>query len=222
MCFGDLYCGPALDPRSYPHNATLSVVVSLFRLLCNSGGAAWGGLTSETTVQLAHNASADTLQTALEELGNVGAVSVERVRALPRENGGGGSYLITFLGSSYSDIVDSMNGYMSLSISAETSLYGTMADAAVEVVYPGSQWGGEFALSFGEVEGEALAFDAQPEEVQEAIEALAVSAGAGEDDNVEVWRETLESGYRWLVTFSGGYLDGNIDLLKVSTCDGLY
>lgn len=174
---------------------------------------------SETTVQLAHNASADEIQTALEDLDNVGPVSVERIRALPRQSGGGGSYLITFLGSSYTDIADSMSGFLTLSVSAETSLYGTMADAAVEVVYPGSRWGGEFALSFGGIEGEALAFDAQPEEVQEAVEALAASAGAGEDGSVNVWRETLESGYRWLVSFSGGYLDGDIDLLEVRACD---
>lgn len=210
---GDGICSTVLvenSAGSVPISGTFTLTVT------NSGEMSeedvfWGE-SSQSTVQLAHNASAADLQAALEDLEGVAAVAVERTKALPQEMGGGGSYLITFSGSS-SAIAAPTSG-LSLGVSAD-NLNGTRVGATVRVVYPGSRWGGEFALSLGGLEGPALSFDAQPEEVQGVIATLATSVGSGGEGNVEVWRETVDSGFRWAVAFSGGCLDGDIDLLKV-------
>lgn len=175
---------------------------------------AWGSA-AETTAYLDFNATAAEVQAALEALSGVAAVDVELVNSLPSGNrGGGSSYLVTFSGASGAT---SPMGGLSLAVSS-AGLLGTGADATVREVYPGSRWGGEFALSIGGLEGSSLPFDAKAEEVQEAVSALVDIAhgGSGEDgQSVEVWREDLEAGFRWVVAFSGGLSDGDIDLMEV-------
>lgn len=210
---GDGICSTVLVEKSaggVPISGTFTLTVTNFAQTSEED-VVWGE-SSQSTVKLAHNTSAAYLQAALEDLEGVAAVVVERNSALPQESGGGGSYLITFTGSS-STIAAPTSG-LSLSVSAD-NLKGTNVGATVRVVSPGSRWGGEFALSLGVLEGPALSFDAQPEEVQYAIETLATSTGSDREGSVEVWRETVYSGFRWAVAFSGGYLDGDIDLLEV-------
>lgn len=174
---------------------------------------AWGEA-AETTVFLDFDATAAEVQAALEALTGVGAVDVELVNSLPSDSrGGGSSYLVTFPGAPGAT---SPMGGLSLAASS-AGLFGTRAEATVREVYPGSRWGGEFALSIGGLEGSPLPFDANAEEVQEAVSTLVTSAhgGDGDADSVEVWREDLETGFRWVVEFSGGRSDGDIDLMEV-------
>lgn len=175
---------------------------------------AWGEAT-ETTAYLDFDATAAEVQAALEALAGVAAVNVELVNSLPSGNlGGGSSYLVTFLGAPGAS---SPMGGLSLAASS-TGLFGTGANAAVREVYPGSRWGGEFTLSIGGLEGSPLPFDAKAEQVLEAVSALVAAAhgGGGEDtDSVEVWREDLEAGFRWVVAFSGGLAGGDVDLMEV-------
>lgn len=175
---------------------------------------AWGNA-AETTVFLNFDATVAEIKAALEALTGVAAVDVGLVNSLPSGSlGGGSSYLITFLGAS--GATSPLGGWY-LTASSD-GLFGTGADATVREVYPGSRWGGEFALSIGGLEGSPLPFDANAEEVQEAVSALVTAAhgGGGEDtDGVEVWREDLEAGFRWVVAFSGGLADGDIDRMEV-------
>lgn len=174
---------------------------------------AWAGA-AETTTYLDYNATAAEVRAALEALPGVAAAEVELVNSITSGNrDGGSSYLVTFLGASGAR---SPVGGLSLAASA-TGLNGTGAGATVREVEPGSRWGGEFALSIGGLESSPVTFDAHVEEVQEAIGALVDSAGGGEDGgSIEVWREDLEAGFRWVVAFSGGNLDGDIGLMEVS------
>ena len=176
---------------------------------------AWAG-TTEITADLSYDATAAEIQAALEALPNVAAADVELVNSLPNQNqGGGSSYLVTFPGASGAT---SPMGGLSLTASA-AGLEGTGAGAAVREVYPGSRWGGEFTLSFGGLEGSTLPFDANAEEVQEAVSALVASAsgdGAEDGHSIQVLREELDAGFRWAVEFSGGNADGDIDLMEVS------
>lgn len=174
---------------------------------------AWGTAV-ETTAFLDHNATATEVRTALEALSSVAVADVELINVLPSGNGSAGStYLVTFTGASGAT---SPIGGLSLTTSA-AGLNGTGAETTVGEVHPGSRWGGEFALSIGGLEGSALPFDARAEEIQEAVSAILASASGGNDGNrVEVWREDYEVGFRWIVAFSGGDLDGDIDLMEVS------
>lgn len=171
---------------------------------------------AETTADLSYDATAAEVKAALEALPSVAAADVELVNSLPNDNrGGGSSYLVTFPGA-YG--ATSPVGGLSLTASA-AGLDGTGASATVSEVYSGSRWGGEFALSFGGLEGSALPFDANAEEVQEAVSALvALASGVGVEDgrSVEVWREESNIGFRWAVEFSGEDVDGDIDLMEVS------
>lgn len=166
----------------------------------------WGF--SQATVHLAYNATAGEVQAALEAQDGVGAVEVDLSRSLPGGGGGGGAYLITFTGAA------APVGGIYLEVSAG-GLNGTRAGAAVREVYPGSRWGGEFALSLGGLEGAALAFDADAEEVRAAIEALTIASGS-QTGRVDVLREEVEAGFRWAVAFSEGDLDCDLDLMEVS------
>lgn len=169
---------------------------------------------AETTAYLDYNATAAEVRAALEALPGVAAAEVELVTSITSGyRDGGSSYLVTFPGASGAQ---SPMGGLSLAASA-TALNGTGAAVTVREVEPGSRWGGEFALSIGGLESSAVAFDAHAEEVQGAIAALVDSAGGGEDGgSIEVWREDMEVGFRWVVAFSGGGLDGDIDLMEVS------
>lgn len=174
---------------------------------------AWAGAAG-TTAYLDYNVTAAEFRAALEALPGVAAADVELVDSITSGNrNGGSSYLVTFPGASGAK---SPMGGLSLAASA-TGLNGTGAGATVREVQPGSRWGGEFALFIGGLESSALPFDAHAEEVQEAIAALVDFAGGGEDGGtIEVWREDLETGFRWAVAFSGGNLNGDIDLMVVS------
>lgn len=173
------------------------------------------GTAAETTAYLDFDATAAEVQAALEALAGVAAVDVELVNSMPSGYRGGGSfYLVTFLGASGAT---SPMGGLALAASS-AGLSGTAADATVREVYPGSQWGGEFALSIGGLEGSAVPFDANAEELQEAVSslvALAYGGGGNDTDSVEVWREDLEAGFRWVVAFSGGISGGDVDLMEV-------
>ncbi|CAM9254235.1 unnamed protein product, partial [Hapterophycus canaliculatus] len=173
-------------------------------------------VTSSITTFLDFNATAAQVRESLEALTGVAAAEVELVDSLlSGDRGGGSTYLVTFPGALG---VSSPPGGLSLTAST-MGLNGTGADATVREVYQGSRWGGEFALSIGGLEGSAVPFDARAEEMQEAINALVVSAnGDGGDDGgvVEVWREDLEAGFRWAVAFSGGSLDEDIELMSVA------
>lgn len=173
---------------------------------------AWGTAV-ETTAFLDHNATATEVRTVLEALSSVAAADVELVNFLPSGNGSAGStYLVTFTGASGAA---SPIGGLSLTASA-AGLNGTGAETTVGEVHPGSRWGGEFALSIGGLEGSALPFDARAEDMQEAVSALLASAGGENDENsVEVWREDYEAGFRWIAAFSGGDLDGDVNLMEV-------
>ncbi len=183
--------------------------------IANVDDTAWAGA-AETTADLTYDATAAEVKAALEALSGVAAADVELVNSLPNDNrGGGSSYLVTFPGA-YG--ATSPVGGLTLTASA-AGLDGTGASATVREVYPGSRWGGEFTLSFGGLEGSALPFDANAEEVQEAVSSLvALASGDGAEDgrSVEVWREESDVGFRWAVEFSGGDLDGDIDLMEVS------
>lgn len=169
------------------------------------------GQTSETTAPLAFNATASQVQAALEALGGVAIADVELVESLPGSRGGGSTYLVTFPGA-----LGATSPLGGLSMTASSvGLNGTRVDATVREIYPGSRWGGEFALSVGGQQGSSLPFDARAEELQEAISSLISSVG-GKDGVITVQREEVEAGFRWAVTFSGGDLSGNIDLMEVS------
>lgn len=166
--------------------------------------------TSETTASLAFNATASQVRAALEALGGVATANVELLESLPGSRGGGSTYLVTFPGASGAT---SPLGGLSLTASS-VDLNGTRVGATVREVYPGSRWGGEFALSVGGQQGSSLPFDARAEEVRETISTLISSVG-GEAGVVTVQREESEAGFRWAVTFSGGDVGGNVDLMEV-------
>lgn len=166
---------------------------------------------SETTTPLSYKATSADVQAALEGLGVVAAAEVELVNSLPNSRGGGSTFFVTFTGATGES---SPMGGPSLSVSA-MELKGTGVDAVVREVYPGSRWGGEFALSIGVLdESPTLPFDASAEEVRKAVEALVLSAG-GKEGSVTVKREKVKAGFRWAVTFSDGDPNGNNDLLEV-------
>lgn len=167
----------------------------------------------ESTAYLPVNATSSEVQEALEALPGVASAKVEIVYSLlDGDRSGGIAYLVTFPGATG---VTSPMGGVSLTASG-IDLNGTEAAVTVREVYPGSRHGGEFALSFGGIEGSALPFDADTEEVKGAIDALVVSVG-GEAGGVGVWREEVEAGFRWAVAFSGTNLDGDVDLMQVSS-----
>lgn len=168
--------------------------------------------TSKTTAYLTYNATSAEVQAALEGLDDVATADVELINSLSGSRGGGSTYLITFPGASGST---SIMGGLSLTASA-AGLNGTGMSATVREVYPGSRWGGEFALSVGGLESSALQFDADAEDVREAVDALVSSAG-GKEGEVAVWREEIDAGFRWAVAFSAGDLDGDIDLMEVGS-----
>lgn len=167
--------------------------------------------TPETTAPLAFNATASQVRAALEALGGVAIADVELVQSLPGSRGGGSIYLVTFPGAS--GATSPLGGLFMTASSV--GLNGTRVGATVREVYPGSRWGGEFALSLGGQQGPSLPFDARAEELQEAMSTL-ISYVGGEAGVVTVQREEIEAGFRWAVTFSGGDLGGNIDLMEVS------
>lgn len=167
--------------------------------------------TSATTTRLSYNATSADVRGALEGLGVVAAAEVELINSLPDSRGGGSTFLVTFTGATGAT---SPMGGPSLSVSA-IELNGTRVDAAVREVYPGSRWGGEFALSIdGLDESPTLPFDASAEEVRNAVDSLVLSASRKEG-SVTVQREEVKAGFRWAVTFSGGDLNGKIDLMEV-------
>lgn len=172
--------------------------------------AYWGR--PENTAYLPFNATSSEIEEALEALSGVATAEVEIAYSL-LEGGrcGGIAYLVTFPGATGAT---SPLGGISLTASGN-GLNGTGAAVTVHEVYPGSRHGGEFALSFGGIEGSVLAFDADTEEVRRVIDALVVSVGGGEG-GVDVWREEVEAGFRWAVAFSGIDLDGDVDLIEVS------
>lgn len=179
-----------------------------------SDDTAWGEA-AETTTYLDFDATPAEVQAALEALTGVAAVDVELVNSLPSSSlGGGSSFLVTFLGAT--GATSPIGGLSLAALSA--GLFGTGAETKVREVYPGSRWGGEFALSIGGLEGSSLPFDAEAEGLQEAVSALVAAAHGGDaedTDSVEVWREDSEAGFRWVVAFAGGLSDGDIDLMEV-------
>lgn len=170
--------------------------------------AAWGA--SEITINLAYNSTATEVQTALQELSGVAVADVELINSLSEGRSGGSTYLIAFPGATGAT---SPMGGVSLTAS-EAGLDGTGVRATVREVHPGSRWGGEFALSIGGLEGSRLPFDADAEKVREDISNLIYFTG-GEGGKVDVWRDEVEAGFRWAVAFSGGDLDGDMDLMEV-------
>ena len=165
---------------------------------------------AETTTPLAYNATSVEVQAALERLGTVSAADVELIKSLSGSRGGGSAFQVTFKGATGAA---SPMGGISMSISA-IRLNGTRVHAAIREVHPGSRWGGEFALSFAQLEGQALPFNADAEQVREIIDTFVSSAGRDEG-GVTVSREEVEAGFRWAVTFPAEDLKGNIDLMEV-------
>lgn len=165
---------------------------------------------SETTALLAYNSTAADVRRALEGLDGIAKAEVQLIHSLSTNLGSGGTYVVTFPGAL---TLNSPMGGLSLTASA-SGLNGTMATAVVREIYSGSQWGGEFALAIGGLEGLPLRFDAGVDKVRYAVDDLLLSAG-GKKREVDVWREEVEAGFRWMIAFSRGDVDGDISLIKV-------
>lgn len=204
------------DSGGLPLSGTFSLTVSnsYSKEETDLNEAYWGK--PENTAYLPFNATSSEVKEALEALSGVATAKVEIAYSLlDGDRGGGIGYIVTFPGVTGAT---SPMGGIALTASGN-GLNGTGAAVTVREVYPGSRHGGEFALSFGGIEGSALPFDADTEEVRGVIDALVVSVGGGEG-GVDVWREEVEAGFRWAVAFSGINLDGDVDLIKVSSVCG--
>lgn len=163
----------------------------------------------EASVDLPYNATGAEVQNALEALALIPSVRVERCCSLPGGEGGG-VYRITFSGGAKAY---GSSGETLLAISAG-GLRGTGANVSIRDIHPGSRWGGQFALSLGGVEGSALEFDADAEQVREVVENLVLSAG-GPEGSSHVWREATEFGYRWAVVFDYDSSASGVNLMEV-------
>lgn len=177
-------------------------------------GVLWGR--AEATVNLTYNATAAEVRGALEAINTPPALGVELMYSLPG-GVGGSTYLLTFPRAS--GATSSRSGVL-LGVSMP-GLKGTGASVSVREVHPGSRWGGKFALSLGGVKGPALPFDADADEVREAVEYLILSI-SNKTMSLDVWKEDVQSGHRWAVVFSGDGLGGDIDTMKVRSGTAMF
>ena len=165
----------------------------------------------QTTANIAYNATAGTVQTALEGLVNIGAGQVSVAGSA------GGPWTVTFTGTLAGTNVVEMTGtdvdMPGGSVSVATTVPGVVAVDEVQLVTLATATGGTFTLTFGGDTTSALAFNASSATVDAALEAL-TSIGAG---NIAV---TGSAGGPYTCTF-GGTLAGTDVALMTASAAGL-
>ena len=153
-----------------------------------TGGTFTLSFGGQTTSALAYNASAATVQAALQALSSIGAGNATVTTAVS------GSYAVTLTGTlaSSAQLITATSSLVPASSSTLT--YTGTAD--IQVVTLGSPTGGTFTLSFGGQTTSALAYNASAATVQTAFLSLS-SVGSG---NATV---TGSAGGPYTVTFTG-------------------
>ena len=168
---------------------------------------AFGGVTSAA---IAFNATAATVQTALEAMASIGAGNVAVTGTTPTASGG--VLTLTFqnlLG--YADVplatlgVGSLTGNSASAITLATA--GTSSNQGTStllgVTIGGTSLGGTFTLTYGGVTSAAIAYNATNAQVQAALDAMS-SLGVGSAIVLPATASTLgASGGTFLVQFAG-------------------
>ena len=161
------------------------------------GGSPTGGTftltySGQTTGTIAYNASAATVDTALEALSNIGSGDVSVTGS------DGGPWTVEFTGA----LADTD---VALLTADASSLVGTNEQ---QIITLGTVTGGTFTLTFdGQTTGN-IAYNASAATVESALEALS-NIGAGEATT------TGSAGGPWTVTFSGALAGTDVDTITV-------
>lgn len=162
----------------------------------------------QTTAGIAHNASAATVQSALEALSNIAAGDVEVTGSA------GGPWTVEFKQAYANTNVALMTGDGSLltkaagayTVSVQTLVDGVPGwNEKQRITIPSSTSGGTFTLSYNGTASAAIAYNANAATVQAALEAIA-GIGAGQ---VSVTGDTPS----WVVEFTGTLARQNVSLL---------
>jgi len=162
------------------------------------GGSPTGGTftltySGQTTGNIAYNASASAVDTALEALSNIGTGDV----AVTGSNGG--PYTVEFTGALAATDV-------ALLTANASGLIGTNEE---QIISLGTVTGGTFTLTFdGQTTGN-IAYNADAATVEAALEALS-NIGAGEATT------TGSAGGPWTVTFSGALAGTDVATITVN------
>lgn len=173
-----------------------------------TGGTFTLTFSGQTTAGIAYNASAGTVQTALEALSNIAPGDVAITGSA------GGPYTCTF-GGVYAGVdVSQMTG-SGASLTGGTVTVATTQDSVAgineveRVKITGTATGGTFKLIFnGETTG-TIAYNASPATVQTALEGLATPVPG--DFSV-----TGGDGGPWTVEFKGNYAATNVDAMTTT------
>ena len=167
------------------------------------------GGSREVSGEIAHDAEAATVRTALARLRNVGSGNVAVTRSGP-DNAGGFEWHVTFAATL---------GNLDL-MSVDDSLTPAGTKVSVHAGQEATTIGGTFRLAFaGGVTG-ALAFDASAREVEDQLEAL-----PGVSDVYVAREQGLEGdvpgghpgSYAWIITFAGAGDAGNVMQLEADS-----
>jgi len=150
-------------------------------------------------------ATKESLEEILEALPNINDVTVSRSIV---DEQGGYEWLVTF--------VDPPGDVPQLTL-ASTSLSGGGAGVVITTPTPGNEIYGTFRLGFGYESTVPIPYDATPDEVKSALEALI------EVDVVQVKRTgpDVQNGYSWSITFVSDANTGDVPSLTINS-SGLY
>lgn len=168
---------------------------------------------SETTVSIAYNATAATVQTALQSLGVIGVGNVSVAGSA------GGPWVVTFIGNLADVAQPTLTAQSALtggSINVTHTTVGASGAASVQNIFlSATPSSGTFLLTFGGDSTPPLPFDAAAVTVQNALQALS-SIGSG---NVSVAGDGP-----YVVTFEGTLADNPQPLITAisSLSSGLF
>jgi hypothetical protein len=153
------------------------------------------------TTAISHDASADEMKDALEELQSLGSVVVTRTDTYVTDQGG---YAWSV---SFTDRMNSKN--LKLMTSTWEDLSGVGSSVVIEEVQAGSELSGSFKVRLGATGtwGSPIAHDASAEDVKHVLEALPEVKGSLD---VNRSAEDDQGGYVWTVRFMSPQDEGDI------------
>jgi hypothetical protein len=202
---------PTMDAGDYSltdyQTATTGIDEEQLVVVANAtGGTFTLTYSGQTTSALAYNASAATVEAALEALSNIGVGEADVTSPAT------GQYVVTFSGTLGSQDVALMTASAaSLTggiVTVETTQESVGGENEIQqvAIAGATPTGGTFVLTFDAVSTSDIAYNASAATVSAALEALS-SIGAG---NVAV---TGDAGGPWTVTFQSALAATNVDLI---------